>query len=265
LRVAVVSHTRISDPDAAQEIFLLRLYAPEIVAKVRPGQFVMLKVAAGLDPLLTRPFSVHGARGGSLLLLYRVVGKGTRLLSQVEEGMELLLWGPLGRGFELDAERPVLVAGGMGVAPLVFAAERLAARLAVQGRQVRFLCGLASAGQSRALLGRLGCLPGAEALRVETATADGSKGVKGLVTALLPAALAWGDAVLACGPSPMLKAVAKMCAEWDKPCQVSLESPMACGVGACLGCAIPAAGGGYLRTCQEGPVMYAVQVDWERL
>jgi dihydroorotate dehydrogenase electron transfer subunit len=261
LRAPVASHTRVSDPGAAQEVFLLRLTAPGIAAKARPGQFVMLKVAQGLDPLLARPFSIHGVEGGDLLILYRVAGKGTRLLSQVKEGEALTLWGPLGRGFELSAARPVLVAGGMGAAPLALVAERLLD----QGREVRFLCGLASAGQSRAMIGRLGYLPGAASLRVQVATEDGSLGVKGLVTALMPEALAWGDAVLACGPMPMLKAVAKLCAEHQVPCQVSLEAPMACGVGACLGCAIPAAGGGYLRACQEGPVMDATQVDWDRL
>jgi dihydroorotate dehydrogenase electron transfer subunit len=261
LRATVASHLRVSDPGEAQEIFLLRLTAPQIAQKARPGQFVMLKVAAGIDPLLARPFSVHGVEGHDLLILYRLAGKGTRLLSQVKDGAELTLWGPLGRGFELGAARPVLVAGGMGAAPLAFAA----AHLVGEGRHTHFLCGLASASQSRALLGRLAYLPGADALRVETATEDGSQGVKGLVTALMPEALAWGDAVLACGPIPMLKAVAKICAEQGKPCQLSLEAPMACGVGACLGCAIPAAGGGYLRACQEGPVMDAAAVDWDRL
>jgi dihydroorotate dehydrogenase electron transfer subunit len=186
LRAQVASHTRVSDPGAAQEIFLLLLTAPEIAQKARPGQFVMLKVATGLDPLLARPFSVHGVEGDDLLILYRLAGKGTRLLAEVGEGQPLTIWGPLGRGFDLGAARPVLVAGGMGAAPLAFAA----ARLAGAGTQTSFLCGLASAAQSRALLGRLGYLPGAEALTVETASEDGSLGVKGLVTALLPAALA---------------------------------------------------------------------------
>ncbi len=260
LRAEVASHDRVSDPGAAPEIFLLRLRAPEITQKVRPGQFVMLKVAAGLDPLLARPFSVHGVEGGDLLILYRLAGKGTRLLSQVKEGQELTLWGPLGRGFDLNVKKPVLVAGGMGLAPLRFAA----AALAKQGREVSFLCGLPGGDGFSELCESLERWAGSQ-VNFSLATEDGSLGVMGLVTALMPEALAWGDAVLACGPIPMLGAVARLCAERGVPCQVSLEAPMACGVGACLGCAIPAAGGGYLRACQEGPVMDAAQVDWERL
>jgi dihydroorotate dehydrogenase electron transfer subunit len=249
------------------EIHLLRLAAPAIAAAARPGQFIMLRVAPGPEPLLARPFSVHGVEGGDLLILYQVVGRGTALLKEAVRGQELLMWGPLGRGFELEGERPALVAGGMGIAPLAFAAERLeqkdAAFSAIYGIS------------SREALTAWDAVSGEGGFYLEdwgwgAASEDGSVGARGLVTGLLRDSLALPapqrpGCVLTCGPLPMLKAVAAMCAEQGVPCQVSLEAPMACGVGACLGCAIPAAGGGYLRACQEGPVMDAAAVDWERI
>ncbi|MBI5523828.1 MAG: dihydroorotate dehydrogenase electron transfer subunit [Desulfarculus sp.] len=251
-------------------IFRLRLEAPDIAAMAQPGQFVMLRVSHGLDPLLARPFSIHGVDGGDLFILYKVVGKGTRLLSLKRPGNKTLsLWGPLGKGFDLDMQRPVLVAGGMGIAPLAFAAQRLGS----QGKEAPLLCGLLSTKGFENLTGSISALveATAERGRVTWATEDGSAGHHGLVTHLLESALSsFPDSspcggVLACGPMPMLKAVAQICAQHKVPCQVSLEAPMACGLGACLGCVIPATGGGYVRACQEGPVMDAKAVDWERL
>ncbi|MCB2193850.1 MAG: dihydroorotate dehydrogenase electron transfer subunit, partial [Deltaproteobacteria bacterium] len=247
------------------EIYLLTLKAPAIAEKARPGQFVMLRVSPGPEPLLARPFSIHGVEDGKLLILFQVKGKGTKLLSQARPGAKLLTWGPLGRGFDLSAERPVLVAGGMGIAPMAFAAERLEER----GASFEAFYGLAS---KEALLA-WDSVSGEEAFYLEGwgwsgASEDGSVGHHGLVTEPLRTHLEQTSrtgAVLACGPLPMLRAVAKLCAEFDVACQTSLEAPMACGVGACLGCAIPAAGGGYLRACQEGPVMDASLVDWEKV
>lgn len=261
LRAKVVGHTLISDPGAPLEIYLLRLLAPAIAAYAVPGQFVMLRVAEGLDPLLARPFSIHRVMGDEVLILYRLAGRGTRILSQVRQGQTLALWGPLGKGFNLKAERPLLVAGGMGLAPLAFAAQQLAG----PRRKISLLCGLPGANGYSALVGSLQKWAATGAISFSLATEDGSLGAKGLVTALLPPALEGAGAVLTCGPIPMLKAVAGLCAGRGVPCQVSLEAPMACGVGACQGCVIPAAGGGYLRACQEGPVMDAAAVDWERL
>ncbi|MCA1905824.1 MAG: dihydroorotate dehydrogenase electron transfer subunit [Desulfarculus sp.] len=245
-------------------IYRLTLHAPAIAPKARPGQFVMLRVAHGNDPLLARPFSIHGAAGEELLILYKVVGRGTRILSQVRTGKTLFLWGPLGRGFDLSGERPVLVAGGMGIAPMAFAARWLAA----QGRPAAFCAGLPGlAGWEHLARGLEEELAGS--LSLAWSSEDGSLGRRGLVTELLSDTLAAAGAssggVLACGPMPMLRAVARVCAQRGVACQVSLEAPMACGLGACLGCAIPAAGGGYLRACQEGPVLAAAAVDWERV
>ncbi len=245
-------------------IYRLTLNAPAIAPKARPGQFVMLRVAPELDPLLARPFSIHGAAGEELLILYKLVGRGTRLLSQVRPGQTLYLWGPLGRSFDLSGERPLLVAGGMGIAPLAFAARWLRD----QGRTAGFCGGLPGLvgweDLTRSLEDEL-----AGSLALAWASEDGSLGRRGLVTDLLSdtlaAAAGSSDSVLACGPMPMLRAVATICAQHQVPCQMSLEAPMACGLGACLGCAVPAAGGGYLRACQEGPVLAAEAVDWERV
>lgn len=245
-----------------QDVFRLRLEAPEMAAQARPGQFVMLKVRHGSDPLLARPFSIHGAENGELFILYRVVGRGTKILSMARPGKKLALWGPLGRGFDLGVANPILVAGGMGMAPLPFAAEELVRK----GKRPAFLLGMLTTSGYVALVDALAKRLQEVGVAVSWASEDGGLGRKGLVTALLAEALQDGAAhILACGPMPMLKAVAALAAEHGAPCQVSLEAPMACGIGVCLGCALPAAGGGYLRACQEGPVLDSARLDWARL
>jgi dihydroorotate dehydrogenase electron transfer subunit len=204
--------------------------------------------------------------GGKLLVLYQVKGKGTKLLTQARPGQELLAWGPLGRGFDLSAQNPVLVAGGMGIAPLAFLAERYGAK----ADEVRLLYGLPGKAGLDPLMDLLQKRLDPLNVTLSYSTEDGSFGVRGLVTFILKSILdddsvSKPDLVHTCGPLPMLGAVSLLCADHGVPCQVSLEAPMACGVGACLGCAVPAAGGGYLRACQEGPVMDASSVDWERI
>jgi dihydroorotate dehydrogenase electron transfer subunit len=275
-------------------LFRLALEAPEIAAAARPGQFVMLRVRHGADPLLARPFSVHGAdhEAGLVHILYRLAGRGTKVLSLTRPGKKLLLWGPLGTGFDLSAPELLLVSGGMGAAPLAFAAQKLreAERPArwVHGGEGQADClglGRGLAESHRLALHWLepGALwdeeashppPGTPAsflgLPASGSTMDGSFGRPGLVTGVLSEALDHHPgpappAVLACGPLAMLRAVAGLCAGRGAACQVSLEAPMACGVGVCLGCALPSAGGGYLRVCREGPVLPAQAVDWGRL
>jgi len=248
----------------APGVRLLGLEAPEPAAAARPGQFVMLRVDPEDDPLLARPFSVYGVEGEELLVLYRMVGRGTRRLARLKpDGERLVMWGPLGRPFDLDLERPLLVAGGMGLAPLVFAARRLRN----SGREVKGLCGAATkrelaGGQFLDLDGYL-----IDSVIWRVSTDDGTFGRRGPVTLRLEELLEKEppEGVLACGPLAMLKAVAGLCQSRRVPCQVSLEAPMACGVGACQGCALPAAGGGYLRVCREGPVLPAQRLDWSRM
>ncbi len=241
--------------------FRLRL-RPARPLRAEPGQFVMLRVGEGIDPLLRRPFSIHRTdpgETGEFEILFRVVGRGTRLLSRLRAGDRVDALGPLGQGFRTDAEHPVLVGGGVGVAPLLFLTERLLE----QGRRPLLLLG---ARTDRDLLCHqdFTCL----AVPCRVATEDGSAGEPGLVTGLLDRALdeaAPGTAVYACGPPAMLAAVAGRCRRAGVPCQVSLEAHMACGVGACLGCVVPGTDEPYLRVCREGPVVDANRVDWARL
>jgi dihydroorotate dehydrogenase electron transfer subunit len=196
-----------------------------------------------------------------VLLLYRVVGKGTRIMADIRAGSSLSIVGPLGRGFEPPGagEECLLVAGGMGIAPLVF----LVRSMGKTG--VTFMTGF---GTAREIISpaRLGI----EDFAVAVATEDGSAGHHGLVTALLKDALSGKGkkTAYACGPAAMLKAVASLCLGKGVRCQASLETVMACGLGACLGCAVPAApesGRSSFHVCQDGPVFSVSSIDWEHL
>lgn len=243
------------------EYFRLRLRPARPFPAV-PGQFAMVKVGEGIEPLLRRPFSLHRVApsgAGEFEILFRVVGGGTRRLAAVHVGERLDVLAPLGRGFRLQGERPLLVGGGVGVAPLLFLAETLLAggvtpKLLLGGRSDRdLLCH-----------DDFGCL----AVPYALATEDGSAGEAGLVTRLLERELrdgAPGAAVYACGPTPMLGAVAALCARHGVPCQVSLEAHMACGMGACLGCVVPGSRETYVRVCKEGPVFDAGELDWKAI
>jgi len=249
-------HKQIS---TGEDIFLLVLECPEIVREARPGQFVNLRTAPGLEPLLRRPISIFLAEPatGLLYLWYQVVGRGTASLSKLKEGDYLDLIGPLGNGFALGAgQRIALVGGGMGIAPLVFLA-----REAVAYNQVTAFFGTRTAGQ----------MPPAEylpAMETILVTEDGSTGRQGLVTDSLKAWLEKEkpDLICACGPKRMLAQVQKTAMEHRIPLQVSLETVMACGLGACLGCTCKQAvaeNGAWLKVCQDGPVFRAEEVQWD--
>lgn len=224
----------------------------------QPGQFYMLMAAerwgGGEDerPYLPRAFSVlHAAvDGDELQFLIEDVGPGTKRLCELRAGEMLSLVGPLGVGFEESREqrRPVLVGGGVGIAPLAILADRLRMSATV-------LLGFRDAAHA---LGAA-LLPGAR-----VATDDGSVGHRGLVTELLAAELAADDhaEVYACGPPAMLEAVRALChaTEPATPAQLALESGMACGFGACFGCVINTRDG-YVRLCVEGPVIDAARLE----
>ena len=233
-----------------------------------PGQFVMLSPGprtevARSDPLLPRPMAVYrtapGDVGALVEILYKVCGRGTRLLADTLPGQHVGLVGPLGRSFELPAagERALLVAGGTGIASVY----ELAAR-ALATTEVSVLLGARTRDD---LMG----VEDFEALGVDLrlATEDGSAGERGLVTDLLEAQLADGGParVYACGPTPMMRRCAEIAAERGRPCVVSLENNMACGFGVCLGCAAPLAAGGFALVCRDGPMFDAEQVAWEGL
>ena len=240
----------------------LRL-APSTPFAAAPGQFVMVRVREGSQPLLRRPFSIHRFHPatGEFELLFRVVGAGTGILAKLSPGRTLDLLAPLGKGFGETGTTPLLVGGGIGVAPLLFFAEQLINR----DKTPKLLLG----GRSdRDLL----CHDDFTCLNVPTrlATEDGSAGTPGLVTALLADEFEnLGDAgrasasVHACGPIPMLAAVARLAAGYGVRCEVSLEAHMACGVGACLGCIVKGSSGRNLRVCREGPVFEAGEVEWQ--
>jgi len=243
-------------------VFCMGLRSPEMVAVAEPGQFVMVRIGDRLDPLLRRPFSICGRRGREVfILLYAVVGQGTGLMSRLNAGERVSVLGPLGKGFEMAGHdsAPILVAGGIGIAPLFFLAQCL------RPGPMTFLAGFGSAGQiiDPAPLG-LGDL------NMEIATDDGTRGHHGSVTDLLkPHLNGAGDrkgVIYACGPGAMLRRTGALAREQGVPCQVSLETVMACGLGVCQGCAVPAAEKeprSYHLVCQHGPVFQAEALDWK--
>lgn len=250
--VVVVSNERV-----ATEVCRIVLDAPRTAATVEPGQFVHLRIARTSDFILRRPFSVHLARGGRLEVLYQVVGRGTRVLEDVRPGDVMDILGPLGHGWVIPEHvtSALVVAGGLGAAPM----GMLVARLADRGVQVALAQGAPSAGKllARDLFDSL-------CRKTVVATDDGSAGTCGLVTVLSAEQLERSrpDMVYACGPEPMQRIVARQCAEADVPCQVSLERLMACGIGACLSCMVRTRHG-QKRACVDGPVFDAAEVIWD--
>ncbi len=250
--VEVVTNERV-----ATGVGLITLRSPRVAATVEPGQFVHLRIATGADFILRRPFSVHRAAGDGIELLYQVVGRGTHALAQRERGDVMDLIGPLGSGWRIpdDAAHALLVAGGLGAAPLGMLAERLAER----GIAVTTALGAPSVERVMALK-----LFDRVCRRVEVATDDGSAGVEGLVTAVTERLLTEErpEVVYACGPEAMSRTVAAQASAAGVPCQVSLERLMACGVGACLSCVV-ATTAGQQRACVDGPVFDAGEVLWD--
>lgn len=210
----------------------------------------MVRPSDQADPLLRRPLSIHDCRGDILSLLIRSAGRGTARLTKLGPDDSLDLFGPLGRGFPDPTGPALIIGGGIGIAPLLF----LARSRSVQSTAVRL--GAPTADQLLAVTDfqALGLEPG-------LFTDDGSAGTKGLVTTGLEDELARTKAtVLACGPEPMLRAVAGAADRAGAAAYLSLEARMACGVGACLGCVVEAADGSRPRVCADGPVFEAGRI-----
>jgi dihydroorotate dehydrogenase electron transfer subunit len=261
----------------ADRTFRIRLDLPDIATRIRPGQFVMLRLPNKLDPLLGRPFALYDTvldRSGNPFavdVVYLVVGKMTGLLAQVESGDLIEVWGPLGNGFlDLGQQRQVtLVAGGIGQTPfLAYVRDFLGARgyggesPRRKAERVSFYYGVRSANLAA-------CVEDFRSAGVEVhlATDDGSVGFHGYVTQLLEENERIEGPLVGCGPEAMLHALAKLAAEWGVPCHVSLEMPMACGFGACFSCVtkVKIAGGwDYRRVCVDGPVFDAANLKWDR-
>ncbi len=247
-------------------VFRVSFLSKEIAREAQPGQFVMIRPRKFSEPLLPRPISIHRLQGNRIDLLIRASGPGTRQLCGLNPGEVLEIKGPLGRGFVLDPEKdPILVAGGIGVAPLFFLAQRLMKmRRGKTFAPPRVMIG-AGSKKELLVLGEFKEM----GLRVQSVTEDGSFGRQGLVTDLLKGVSAKGldrAVIYTCGPQGMLRALASWAAARNVPCQVSLEARMACGLGACLGCSVarPTAGGlSYAKVCQDGPVFAAQEVAWD--
>jgi dihydroorotate dehydrogenase electron transfer subunit len=233
------------------------------------GQFYMLATGSGWGgegerPYLARAFSVADCArdpgGVRLDFLVHPVGPGTRRLAELEPGEELLITGPLGRAFSPPGELApgaagaILVGGGIGIAPLAIWRRRLSD----QGTPSRVLLGFRDRERS-------GGLELFQCSEVRLASEDGHSGHRGYVTDLLSLMLEGDDAgtatVYACGPPAMLEAVRLICREREVACELAMEAPMGCGFGACFGCAVPLAGGGYMRLCLEGPVVRGDEIE----
>jgi dihydroorotate dehydrogenase electron transfer subunit len=249
--IAQVSETTELSPG----VFYLTVPAPEIASNALPGQFVM--VNGGRDTILRRPISIHRITNKTeIALLIRTAGKGTHNISLINKGDNIDLIGPLGNGFEIPAaaDKLLLIAGGMGIAPMVFLAEK-----AIElGKKVTILIGVNNVSQ---LYPERLLPPEAKLLIV---TEDGSAGKKGLITDVIPGSIDEYDHVFACGPVNMYKAMAAVLESMDyqNQLQVSLEVRMGCGFNICHGCTIKT-DDGLKQVCKDGPVFNIGQIDWE--
>jgi dihydroorotate dehydrogenase electron transfer subunit len=248
------------------DCFRLGLVCDQVYADAVPGQFVMVQVGAEHAPLLRRPFSIAGIFGQEnrvegIELFIKVVGQGTQRLSQLAKGDQVDLLGPLGRGFKVDPghDRVYLAAGGIGVAPIRFLAMAMVAKGSEPGN-----CRVFIGGRNKA---DLLCHEEFEALgmSVTVTTDDGSAGGQCLLTDPLEVAIQEQppDMVCACGPHGMLACIAGIAARTQVACQLSIETMMACGLGACMGCAVPSRTdpSTYLHACLNGPVMDAAKLQ----
>ena len=222
-----------------------------------PGQFTMVRGAEWGDaPLLPRPMSYLTA-GNTPSILIKVIGEGTLRMGRAEPGEPFTLLGPLGEPWRAPSvgRRVVLVAGGVGVAPLLFLARALSA---AGGQKPIAIYGGRTA-RDLPLDDEL-----SELAELHTTTEDGTRGTRGRVTDVLGELLGPDREVFTCGPDRMMAKVAELCAARDVPCEASLETPMACGYGVCLGCPVPTRDGAYIYACTQGPCVDARRVDWSR-
>jgi dihydroorotate dehydrogenase electron transfer subunit len=256
MKIAQIKSRITANQKAGENYWHLEFESSLIAKQARPGQFVNIRVNAGFEPLLRRPLSIHGVGAAKVKVIYEVVGRGTQMLAKKLPGEFLDIIGPLGNGFDYPPQakslpaKYILIAGGMGVAPLVFLAQKLNKPLVLIGAR----------SKSKLICQRefksLGCL-------VKVATDDGSSGFKGKVTDLLRVVL---DGVkprglFSCGPQVMLKTVAQIARENKISSQLSLEEHMACGLGACLGCVVQTKHG-YKSVCKDGPVFSGEELVW---
>ncbi|QDT64440.1 dihydroorotate dehydrogenase electron transfer subunit [Calycomorphotria hydatis] len=264
----------------ARNTYRIRLHCPELAERILPGQFVMVRPAGSNDPLLGRPFALYDTyeENGETVGFdfgYVTVGKLTSLMPNWKPGTAVEIWGPLGNGFPvLECNHLMMVAGGIGQTPFI-AVSREQAGVKQYGSPIRTvsskpnkmtLCYGVQTAEAVAALEDFNA-PG---LDVQLATDDGTQGHHGYVTDLSANMLTSTDKpdlVYCCGPEPMMAIVARQCEEHGVPCLLSLESPMACGFGACFSCVVKVktedGGWDYRRSCIEGPVFRGDQLILE--
>jgi dihydroorotate dehydrogenase electron transfer subunit len=253
----------------ARDTYCIRLHVPALARAIRPGQFMMLRVLGGTDPLLGRPFALYDTvldgqgQPVAVDVVYLVVGKVTARLAGLRPGELLDVWGPLGNGFpELDGLTDVgLVAGGIGQTPFLAYVRQLLGQRGYGGRPPRRAAKQVSlyyGARSADLLAGIDDFRTAGAA-IHVATDDGTQGFQGFVTQLLEKQQP-PQHLVGCGPEPMMRALADLARRWGTPCHLSLETPMACGLGICFSCvtAVQTSGGwDYRRVCVDGPVFDA--------
>jgi len=238
--------------------FLITLHPLEKIVNPKPGQFFMLSAYRGVDPLLRRPFSLHRRLGRDFQILYRVLGKLTHILKDKKPADIVEIMGPLGNGFPATKikNKPVLVAGGLGVAPLFALAEKIADKNPV------FFLG--AKNKEEAL-----CIDELKSIGINAvvSTDNGTLGQKGLITDVLRdflsrhSSLVTRHCLFACGPKPMLKNLSLLTEQMKLKGYIALEENMACGMGACLGCMVNTRKG-FKRVCKEGPVFPMEEIIW---
>ena len=244
----------------SEKNYRLTLDSPEIAESAKPGQFVMIRTGHGHDPLLRRPFSIHQtSANGTIQVFFKVVGRGTDILAHVKQGEVLSVFGPLGQGFRIKEYSPaVIVGGGLGIAPMLFLAKAIC-RLKNGCFKDLIILGGREKNELEPLLDDFREI----GITLYTATDDGSLGYHGNVADVLQSIeVPTNCTIYSCGPELMLAGIAEISKEKGVPCQVSVESVMACGMGACLGCSKPKNDGTYTHVCLNGPVFKAEELQW---
>ncbi len=262
----------LNNEEVAPQYFLMKIGLSVAFGEPLPGQFIMIRIAGLTEPFLGRPISIYSYRPGKssveIELLFRVVGKGTQILAGLIAGSQVEVHGPLGGSYEIypEKENIVFIAGGIGVAPLSLLAQYLCETAGVKSGQMNFYLGARTAKEIVGL-DRLASL----CYYLQTCTDDGTQGRKAQVTRAFQKDMKKYDpartAVYACGPRAMMKALKGILTNSGFHCQVSLEERMACGTGACMGCAVAirdkSGNAAYRRVCTDGPVFDLADVVWE--
>ncbi len=243
-----------SNKRIVEDIYKMELVCEKIAKEAKPGQFLQVKVNEVGAPLLRRPISINEiiVDENVIVIYYKVVGKGTKILSEIEAGKELNVIGPLGRGFDIDYENKniAVVGGGIGIAPLLELNKALCSKNTVY----TFL----GYNDNPYLVEDFEN----NSNNVEISTVTGKVGYKGFIIDVLEEALKNNDIdiIYTCGPTPMIKRVVDIADRENIKCQVSLEERMACGIGACLGCSIETTDGKMKKVCADGPVFWSDEV-----